>query len=166
MESWNVCKTRLLREYFPLFVKEKMIRELVVFNFQEKGRPMREFIKEVTDAAEFLQNNASEADGRVLTNLHPDILAQAALLPRPVSFQELRYTVGLKRGWQCCQRDSVLWGRQPVLRDLIDLVEGVTNREDQLLVANRQTEGKLNGGNATDGDIFRKTVSKEILLGP
>ena len=96
-ESWNVCKTRLLREYFPLFVREKMIRELVVFNFQEKGHPMQEFIKEVTDAAEFLQYNASEADivERILMNLHTDILGQAALLPRPVSFQELRYTVGL-----------------------------------------------------------------------
>ena len=49
------------------------------------------------DAAEFLQYNASEADvvERVLMNLHPDILAQAALLPRPVSFQELRHIVGL-----------------------------------------------------------------------
>ena len=28
-------------------------------------------------------------------NLHPDILGQAALLPRTVSFKELRYTVGL-----------------------------------------------------------------------
>ena len=94
-ESWNVCKTRLLREYFPLFVREKMIRELIVFNFQEEGRPVREFIKEVTDAAEFLQYNASQAEvvERVLMNLHPDILAQEALLPRPVSFQELRYTV-------------------------------------------------------------------------
>jgi delta 1-pyrroline-5-carboxylate dehydrogenase len=74
-ESWNVCKTRLLREYFPLFVKEK-IRELVVFNFQEKGRLIREFIKEVIGAAEFLQYNASQADvERVLMNLHPDILA-------------------------------------------------------------------------------------------
>ena len=87
-ESWNVCKTRLLREYFPLFVKENMIRELVVFNFQEKGRPIREFIKEVIDVAEFLHYNESEADvvERVLMNLHPDILVQAALLPRPVSF--------------------------------------------------------------------------------
>ena len=96
-ESWDVCKTRLLREYFPLFVKEKMIRELVVFNFQKKGQPIREFIKEVTDAAEFLQYNASEADvvERILMNLDPDILARAALLPRPNSFQELRNTVGL-----------------------------------------------------------------------
>ena len=48
-------------------------------------------------ANEFLQYNASEAGvvERVLVNLHPDILAQAALLPRPNSFQELRNTVGL-----------------------------------------------------------------------
>jgi len=54
-----------------------MIRELVVFNFQKTGQPIREFIKEVTNAAEFLQYNASEADvvERVLMNLHPDILA-------------------------------------------------------------------------------------------
>jgi hypothetical protein len=65
---------------------EKMIRKLVVFNFQSKCGPMREFIKEVTDAAELLQYNAYEADifESVLMNLHPDILAQAALLPRPV----------------------------------------------------------------------------------
>src|SRR5215469_9786395 len=31
-QSWKVFKTRLLREYFPLFVREKMIRELIVFN--------------------------------------------------------------------------------------------------------------------------------------
>ena len=69
----------------------------MVFNFQKKGQPIREFIKEVTDAAEFLQYNASEADivERVLMNLNPDILAQAALLPRPNSFRELRHTVGL-----------------------------------------------------------------------
>ena len=74
-----------------------MITELVVFNFQKNGQPIREFIKEVIDAAEFLQYNASEADvvARVLMNLHPDILAQAALLPRPYTFQELRNTVGL-----------------------------------------------------------------------
>ena len=49
------------------------------------------------DAAEFLQYNASEADvvDRVLMNLDPDILARAALLPRPNTFQELRHTVGL-----------------------------------------------------------------------
>jgi hypothetical protein len=74
-----------------------MIREMLVFNFQEKCGSMKEFINEVTDAAELLQYNASEADifEGVIMNLHPDILAQAALFSRPVSFQELRYTVGL-----------------------------------------------------------------------
>ena len=83
-ESWDVCKTRLIREYFPLFFKEKMIRELVVFKFQKKFRPIREYTKEVTDAAEFLHYYASEADvvERVLMNLHPDILAQAAITPQ------------------------------------------------------------------------------------
>jgi len=86
-----------------------MIRELVVFNFQKKGRPIKEFIKEVVEAAEFLQYNASEADvvERVIMNLHPDILAQAALLPRPVSFQELRNKVGL-----IVERMAVLAERQ------------------------------------------------------
>jgi hypothetical protein len=45
------------------------------------------------------------------------------------------------------------------------LVEGVINRKDQMLVVNKQTEGDRNVGNAIDGDIFRETVSKEILLG-
>ena len=54
--------------------------------------PIGEFIKEVVDAAEFLQYHASEGEivDRILMNLHPDILAQAAFLPRPGSYRELR----------------------------------------------------------------------------
>jgi hypothetical protein len=59
-ESWEQCKARVLREYFPLFVWEKIIRELVVFQFQERDCPLREFIKEVVDAAGFLKYRASE----------------------------------------------------------------------------------------------------------
>jgi len=96
-ESWKNFRIRLLREYFPLFVREKMIREMIVFNLQAKSCPLREFIKQVMDAAEFLQYGASEGElvERILMNLHPDILAQATLLPRPGSFDELRYMVGL-----------------------------------------------------------------------
>jgi hypothetical protein len=41
------------------------------------------------DAAEFLQYHASEGGivDRILMNLHLDILAQAALLPRPGSYR-------------------------------------------------------------------------------
>ena len=42
-----------------------------------------------------------------------------------------------------------------MLKGLIDLVAGVIDRVDQLLVINKRTEG----------DIFKKTVGKEILLG-
>jgi hypothetical protein len=96
-DSWEQCKARVLKEYFPLFVREKMIRELVVFHFQSREYPLREFIKDVVDAAEFLQYGASEGEvvDRILMNLHPDILAQAALLPRPGSYRELRDMVGL-----------------------------------------------------------------------
>jgi hypothetical protein len=48
------------------------------------------------DAAEFLQCRASrEIVDRLLMNLHPDVLAQAAFLPRPGSYRESRDMVGL-----------------------------------------------------------------------
>jgi hypothetical protein len=58
---------------------------------------LREFIKEVVDAAEFLHCRASEGEimDRILMNLHLDKLAQAAFLPRPGSYRELRDMVGL-----------------------------------------------------------------------
>ena len=52
-----------------------------------------------------------------------------------------------------------------MLKGLIDLVAGVIDRVDQLLVINKRTERDVKVGNATDGDIFKKTVGKEILLG-
>jgi hypothetical protein len=92
-----------------LFVREKMIRELGVFNFQERDCPLRELIKEVVDAAEFLQYHTSEGGivDRILMNLHLDILAQAAFLPRQGSYRELRDMVGLIE-----ERMAVLTERQ------------------------------------------------------
>ena len=40
-----------------------------------------------------------------------------------------------------------------MLKGLTDLVGGVIDREDQLLVINKLIEGDLNVGNATDGDF-------------
>jgi hypothetical protein len=59
-ESWDQGMNRLIQEYFPVFVRETLIRELVIFNFHEKGRPLRQFIKEVTDTVNFLQYDATE----------------------------------------------------------------------------------------------------------
>lgn len=50
----------MLKEYFPLFVRE--IREEVVFHFWERGCPLKEFIKDAVDAVEFLQHRASEGE--------------------------------------------------------------------------------------------------------
>jgi hypothetical protein len=68
-----------------------------VFHFQEKGFPLREFIKEVVDAAEILQYRASEEEivDRSLMNLHPDLIAKAAFLLRPGSHRELTDMVSL-----------------------------------------------------------------------
>ena len=52
--SWEQCKASVLKDYFHLFVTE-VIPELVVFYFQERDCPLREFIKEVVVAAEFFQ---------------------------------------------------------------------------------------------------------------
>ena len=94
---WEQCKAHVMKEYFPFFVGEKMICKLVVFHFQERDCPLREYIKEVVDAAEFLQYHVSEGEtvDQILMNIHPDILAQAAFLPQPPSYRELRDTVSL-----------------------------------------------------------------------
>jgi len=39
--SWAGCKSRLIDEYFSHFVRERLIRDLIVFNLQE-GQTLRE----------------------------------------------------------------------------------------------------------------------------
>ena len=58
--SWTECKSRLLSEYFPHFIRERMIRDLVVFHFQGEGQALRSYIKQVFAAAKFLQYGATE----------------------------------------------------------------------------------------------------------
>jgi hypothetical protein len=41
------CKTLLLDEYFPYFVRERMIRYLIVFNFLNEGQPLPMYIEQV-----------------------------------------------------------------------------------------------------------------------
>jgi len=58
--NWATCKTRILQEYFPHFVRERMIRNLIVFNFHQKGMQVRTFIEQIFQAAEFLSHGATE----------------------------------------------------------------------------------------------------------
>jgi len=108
-DSWEQYKALGLKEYFPLFVRKKVIRELLVFYFQERVSTLRKFINEEVDAAEFLQFRASEEEllDSILTDLHPQILAQAAFLPRPRAYIELKDMVGLEE-----ERLPVLTERQ------------------------------------------------------
>jgi hypothetical protein len=73
----------VLKEYFPLFIREKMIRELVVFHFQERDCLLREFIKEVVGATEFLQYRASEGDsGKDFDESSPGNISSGYLLTK------------------------------------------------------------------------------------
>ena len=83
-------KSRLLGEYFPYFVRERLIRDLI-FNFQGEEETLCEYIGQVFLVANFLQYEATEEQlvDRVVMNLHPRVLSQAAVLDRPRSLQEL-----------------------------------------------------------------------------
>lgn len=89
--SWVTYKARVLDEYFPHFVRERLIRNLTVFNFHLRGKPVRTFIDQVFQVADFLLYEATELQlvERIVTNLHPDILKQAAFLDKPRSRRNL-----------------------------------------------------------------------------
>jgi hypothetical protein len=39
-DSWELCKKMVLEEFFPFTVREKLIRELIVFKFYSKEVPL------------------------------------------------------------------------------------------------------------------------------
>jgi len=95
--SWEQCKTRLLDEFFPHFVHEKLIWDLTVCNFHEAAQSLHTYIDQVFTAASFLGYNATEQQlvDHIVMNFHPTILAQAAFLERPRSRKKLYRAVGL-----------------------------------------------------------------------
>ena len=58
--TWVVCKAKVAAEYFPHFVRERLIRELIVFNFHSEGQSIRAYFDLVFQTAEFLQYKATE----------------------------------------------------------------------------------------------------------
>jgi hypothetical protein len=68
-----------------------------VFNFHHEGQSVRHYIDKVFVAAKFLGYAADEQQlvYRIVTNLHPSILAKAAFLERPHSRAQLYSAVGL-----------------------------------------------------------------------
>jgi hypothetical protein len=60
--GWAESTKRLLERYFPYFVRERLIRELVVFNFHGEGQALRPYIYiyKIFSAAKFLDYQAGE----------------------------------------------------------------------------------------------------------
>jgi len=85
------CKSRILQEYFPYFVRERLIRKLIVFNFHQRDMQVRIFIDQIFQAAEFLSYGATEQQlvERIVMNLHPEILKETAFLNPPHTREEL-----------------------------------------------------------------------------
>ena len=78
--SWSECRKRLLKGYFPFFVREKLIRELIVFNFHQRDHSLRAYIDEVFTAAELLVYEAAESVlvDRIVMNFPPEMMAHSA----------------------------------------------------------------------------------------
>ena len=56
--DWNQCKAEIMCEFFPHSIKERLIRDLITFNFHDRAMPVREYIDQVFAAARILQYDA------------------------------------------------------------------------------------------------------------
>jgi hypothetical protein len=94
--SWAESKRRLLAEYFLHFIRESLVRDLVVFNFHAERQPLRSYVEQVFQAANFLQHGATENElvDSVLMNLYPSIQRMAAFFNKPRSRKELDQLIG------------------------------------------------------------------------
>jgi hypothetical protein len=96
-KDWEQTKQQLLCEFFPRFIRERLIRDLITFNFHDHTTPVREYINQVFSAARFLGYDAEEQSlvDRIVMNLHPDILAQSAFVDKPRTRKELYDVIGI-----------------------------------------------------------------------
>jgi hypothetical protein len=94
--NWANCRKQLLESYFPYFVRERLITDLIVFKLHKEGESVRGFADQIFEAASFLEYQASEEQlvERILMNLHPTFLTQAVFVQKPVSRRELYLSIG------------------------------------------------------------------------
>lgn len=111
--TWAVCKAKLIDEYFPHFIRERLVRELIVFNLHQEGEPLRAYFDQVFQNAEFLRYEATEEQlvQRVIMNLHPSTLNLVSLVNTPKSRRELAVMASLVE-----EQSAVLNERQRALR--------------------------------------------------
>jgi hypothetical protein len=96
-KNWEQYLVVIRGTIFPHFVRERLIRDLVVCKVQGQGDSLREYVNRVFAVAEFLEYQSTEQElvDRVVMNLHPSFLAHTALLGRPRSRTELINVIGL-----------------------------------------------------------------------
>jgi hypothetical protein len=94
--SWVESRARLLADYFPYIVRERLIRDLIVFNFHAEHQPLRSYVEQIFQVANFLRYVAtgSELVDRVLMNLQPSIQSMAAFVNKPTNRKELDQLIG------------------------------------------------------------------------
>ena len=86
-----------MKEYFPHFVRERLVRELIVFYSHQKGLSLRGYVEQDFRAASFLRygTNELQLDDSIVMHLHPSVRDQAAFLDRLRSRNELHRVIGL-----------------------------------------------------------------------
>jgi hypothetical protein len=94
--SWAESKERLLADYFLHLVRERLVRDLVIFNFHAERQPLRSYVEKVFQAAYFLHYRATESDlvDCVLMNLYHSIQWMAAFFNKPRSRKEFDQLIG------------------------------------------------------------------------
>jgi hypothetical protein len=127
--GWAECKSRLLEEYFPYFVRERLICDLIILNFHGEGQSLRDYIERVFQIAAFLKYGATEQQlvDQVVMNFHPSILSQAAFLDRPKSCLDLDRIIGLMEEKSAVARERQRVGQKSVVkgdRDASRVVSG------------------------------------------
>jgi hypothetical protein len=78
-------------------VKERLIRDLIVFRLHDGKQPVREYIEQIFGTARFLEYRADEGElvDRTVMNLHPKNLAHAAFVDKPRSRAQLYNVIGI-----------------------------------------------------------------------
>lgn len=117
-------------KYFLYFVRERLIRDLLVFRFQIEGQPLRTYNEQVFGAAGSLQNY----------EFHPSILDDATFLDKPRSLKELYYIVGLieelsaAKEWHIMKRTSQLSGSGSWLPECVPFCSGAIRDVGECIV--------------------------------
>ena len=111
-------------------MKERLIRDLIVFNLHSEGQPVRAYVDQIFQAAEFLCYGATEQQlvDRVVINLHPRVLGQATLLDRPRSFSELRSLLVVIDERCAVARERQLVARETPVDGRVGVGPGINSR--------------------------------------